>query len=163
MLNSNRDHGTEHASDEGEKKIQRQFFLNLILASRYEICAKLARKPSTKDAEEYGKLARAARQKIDEVDPDNAEASEELNQDASWEDPKTTWLGGSSIKSCPDSYVRTRLHWQNAISQGRWADVLEILYKDYDWQKAEWFNAARLRSKLRSPCSTGLKIDLRRR
>jgi hypothetical protein len=160
MLNSNRDHGTEHASDEGEKKLQRQFFFNVILSSRYEICAALARKHSVKDAEEYERLARAARQKIDEADLDNAEVSEK--PDAHWADSKKTWLGGSSVRSYPQAYARARQNWQDAISQGRWADATKILQQGYDWQRAEWFNVARLRSKSRFFCSVELRINLHR-
>ena len=160
MLNSNRDHGTEHASDEGEKKLQRQFFFNVILASRYEICAALAREHSVKDAEEYERLARMARQKIDEADPDNAEVSEESGVHSA--DSKTTWLGGSSVRSYPQSYVRARQRWQDAISLGRWADAVDILQEGYDWQRAEWLNVARLRSKLRLFCSVERRINLHR-
>jgi len=64
MLNVNRDHGTEHSLNEGPKKDQREFFRNMVLASRYEICASLSREFSEEDAEGYNSLAKEALKRI---------------------------------------------------------------------------------------------------
>jgi hypothetical protein len=43
MLNTNRDHGTELALHVGDKLVQRKYFNNIILASRYKFCAAFTR------------------------------------------------------------------------------------------------------------------------
>ncbi|KAH8703272.1 hypothetical protein BGW36DRAFT_354700 [Talaromyces proteolyticus] len=150
MLNSNRDHGSEHGSNDGDKQVQRQFFLQVILASRYEVCAELAKRYSAKDAEEYVKLARIARQRIEEADPNESTLSKlpqtNTSLDHVKEATRVTWLGCSFFRSYPRHYANLRLAWQNTITGGCWRDIIKLLQKDYSWKRVEWFNVAKLRN-----------------
>jgi hypothetical protein len=146
MLNTNRDHGTELGSNEGEKGIQRRFFANIIVASRYEICASLAEPYSHEEAEQYRGLAREAFQNLKASNSVQMEPDDELAHARS--EAEATWLGSSLFRSYPRNYATRRLRWQRAVAAGMWDEVEEILHSEYDWRRSDWYNVYPLVGKL---------------
>ncbi|KAL9083865.1 MAG: hypothetical protein Q9165_008335 [Trypethelium subeluteriae] len=142
MLNTNRDHGTELSANEGDKKEQRDFFGKIIRASRYEICASLAREISTKDTRAYEELAEQELEAIGASGLGRPTYDTAFTKAISEGIP--TWLGASREFSHPRQYVRKRLHLQRAAGSGDWATVEEVLSAEYDWKKKDWFSVPKL-------------------
>jgi hypothetical protein len=138
MLNSNRDHGTELGSYEGEKAMERGFFANIIVASRYEICASLSEQYSHEEAEQYRTLSKQEIQKLKDSHSVELEYDEELAHARS--EAEATWLGSSLAQSYPRNYAALRLRWQRAVASGAWTEVENVLHTEYDWGRPDWFN-----------------------
>lgn len=142
MLNANRDHGSELAENHGEKGHQRRHFGQICAASRYEICASLAKGYGLPEATEYRVLADAMLQKLraDHIDaPFNPGLSE------SWSVPRPSWIGASLSMSFPKFYTKRRERFSLASFKGNdWKTVQEILDQEYEWQKSDWCNVPRL-------------------
>ncbi|KAL9071332.1 MAG: hypothetical protein Q9157_005511 [Trypethelium eluteriae] len=142
MLNTNRDHGTELSLNEGDKKEQRDFFGKIIRASRYEICASLARGISSEDVRAYEELAER------ELEAIGANSSGRPTYDTAFtkaiSESVPTWLGASMEFSHPRQYIRKRLRSQRAAEKGDWATVEEVLNAEYDWKKREWFSVPKI-------------------
>jgi len=138
MLNVNRDHGTEHSLNEGPKKEQREFFRNMVLASRYEICANLSREFSEVDAEGYNSLAKEALKRIQAAEDEQPTFTAALPETESCS--TRTWYGDLTGNSLPQNYVALRKTFERAARDQDWTAVLEIMEGEYDWQIADWFN-----------------------
>lgn len=142
MMNANRDHGLEHASNEGEKERQRQCFLRTVSASKFETCAAVAETHAPHDAEGYRKLQKLALDQLRAVD------GIEVQPDDRWAEAQSrdvaTWLGGALVESYPWHYACRRLCWQNAIKEENWVEAEEVLEKEYDWKKRDWYNVGKL-------------------
>lgn len=145
MLNANRDHGSELAENHGEKAEQRKHFGQMCAATRYEICASLARKYDLAEAEEYKILADTmlAKLRADQiVAPFNPKLSD------SWSVPRPSWIGASLSSSFSESYTRRREKFSRASFAGSdWGTVQEIIDQEYAWQKSDWCNVPRLYGK----------------
>ena len=142
MLNANRDHGSETAEHHGEKLKQREHFGQMCAASRYEICASLARKYGLPEANDYEQLAKTTLQKLSSdhiVAPFNPGLSE------SWSVPRPSWIGASLSTSFPAAYAKRRERFSRASFSGnKWPIVQEIIDEEYEWQQADWCNVPRL-------------------
>lgn len=142
MLNSNRDHGTELGSNEGEKGQQRAFFNRIIKASRYEICASLAEKYSIEDARGYERLMQETLAQIDADDVRQPTVSTGLAEARS--SGVATWLGASCSCTFPRHHASRRKKWQEAAGTGDWETIESILQDNYEWHRTEWLNAIEL-------------------
>jgi len=138
MLNVNRDHGTELGINEGAKKEQRDFFRSMVEASRYEICAVLARRYSLEESEAYTHLAKKAISHINLQSPVQNIYNEDLVKQQSHSRP--TWHGSTTSTVFPQFHAESRAKWQKAIAQSDWVTVQGILALEYDWKRSEWFN-----------------------
>jgi hypothetical protein len=56
MLNTNRDHTTEHALNIGHKKDKHKYFNDIIRTLRYKVLASLAKPYSVEESREYRRL-----------------------------------------------------------------------------------------------------------
>ena len=137
MINANRDHTTEKASNEGEKLRQRRAFRNMVLASRFEVCGSLAAEFSLKDAEEYKILQQ---QKINDLREDDINVEQNAKLADARSSTAATWHGIALSKSCPRHYADLRRQWNEKIAQEDWKKVEELLAKDYKWNRADWYN-----------------------
>jgi hypothetical protein len=135
VMNANRDHGTELALDEGSKQEQRNFFRDMVIASRLQICSELAREYSMAEAQRYKELAKTVLERIDATEYwDNsvnpADTSSHL----------ATWSGDMTGESYPSNYLALRRKFQKAAREGDWTSVRETIDGEYEWETAEWFN-----------------------
>jgi hypothetical protein len=142
-MNTNRDHGTELALDEGAKQEQRNFFRNMILASRFRLCASLARSYSQEEAHQYDELAKASLQMIDDSKPEIS-AGLQSGSMASHTDRILTWYGDVTGNSFPANYYNSRMEFHSASSRGHWSRVRKLIEKEYDWEIADWLNSISL-------------------
>lgn len=150
MMNSNRDHTTEQASNEGEKEKQREAFRRIVVASRYEVCASLAGQNSLGEAEGYRRLQQ---QLLDELhDKHNIDVVRNSDLADARSTGSAVWLGASLFRSYPRHYAALRLQWQEALSYGDWVAAEEVLMKEYDWHRSDWYNVGKLNCK-RDQCS----------
>lgn len=148
MLNANRDHGSELAEDGGEKYAQRQHFGQICAASRFEICASLAREYGLAEADDYKALADA---KLKNLRADQIDAPYNSQLFNSWSVPRPSWIGASLASSFPTSYSRRRERFSRASFSGTdWKTVREIILDEYKWQKSDWCNVPRLYGKILS-------------
>lgn len=146
MLNANRDHGSELAENHGEKGQQRKHFGQMCAASRFEICASLAKEHGLPEAHEYKALANAM---LDKLRVDHIDAPFNPTLSASWSVPRPSWIGASLSSSFPTFYAKRRERFSRASFKGDdWKSVQEVLDQEYDWQKSDWCNVPRLYSKI---------------
>lgn len=138
VMNTNRDHGTELALDEGSKQEQRNFFRDIIIGSRFRICSELAKKYSKVESEQYEELAKAALQRIGTTDHLHNAANTVLPEPTS--NHLAKWSGDTRDQSYPSNYVALRRKFQNAAREGEWTAVRETIEGEYEWETAEWFN-----------------------
>jgi hypothetical protein len=134
VMNTNRDHGTELALDEGSKQEQRNFFRDMIIASRFQICSELVKEYSMAEAQSYKELAKTVLERIDATDNlDIVSPADTLSHLA-------TWSGDMTGQSYPSNYLALRRKFQKAAREGDWTSVWEIIEGEYEWEIAEWFN-----------------------
>ncbi|EXJ96339.1 hypothetical protein A1O1_01465 [Capronia coronata CBS 617.96] len=145
MINANRDHGSEHASDEGEKQSQRAAFNRIVAASKFEVCSRLSEQYSESDAKEYKELQRQRLVEVRKEDDINVSLNADLADARS--SKVAVWVGGALVDSYPRHYASLRRKWQHALHKGRWKDAQEILAREYDWKRREWFNVGKLHVK----------------
>jgi hypothetical protein len=138
LMNTNRDHGTELALDEGSKQKQRDFFRDMIMASRFQICSELSKGYSNADSENYKELARTALKRIDAINPWEIAENPVLPDNTS--NHLATWSGDMTDDSYPASYLALRRKFQKAAREGDWNSVREIIDGEYEWETAEWLN-----------------------
>jgi len=139
-MNTNRDHGTELALDEGAKQEQRNFFRNMILASRFQLCASLAKTHSQEDADKYHELAKSSLQMIYDSKHETI-AGLQSDSMVSRPDRFLTWHGDITGLSYPANYCNSRIDFQNAARIGHWSRVRKLIEKEYDWEIRDWLNA----------------------
>ncbi|KAI3320735.1 hypothetical protein HD806DRAFT_228758 [Xylariaceae sp. AK1471] len=142
MMNSNRDHGMEHASDTGEKEKQRQCFLRAVSASKFEVCAAIAEKYAPQDAEPYRALQNDTLRQLRDVDGIHATLDGRLAERRVKN--VATWLGGALQKSYPRYYAEKRIRWQTGIREENWKEADKILQEEYEWKKRDWYNVGEL-------------------
>lgn len=138
-MNANRDHGTELALDEGAKQEQRNFFRDMILASRYEICASLARPHSVVDSVGYEGLAKTALARIDFFDH---RLTHGFTPQMPYypTDDRATWYGDKIGHSFSTNFLALRNKFHPAAQAGKWNTVRDIIMGEYEWEIADWFN-----------------------
>lgn len=142
MLNANRDHGSELAEHHGEKELQRKHFGQICAASRYEICASLAQKYGSPDADGYRDLARSM---LSKLSADHIEAPFNPGLSDSWSTPRPSWIGASLSSAFSKPYNERRRKFSVASYGGTdWTTVREIIDQEYEWQKSDWCNVPRL-------------------
>lgn len=142
MLNANRDHDSELANHTGENKEQRTQFGQMCAATKYEICASLAKQYGLPDASEYRDLADEMLKKLR---MDHIDAPFDPRISHSWSIPRPSWIGSSLRGSFPKYYTMRRDTFSKASYGGTaWDDVRTILDHEYDWEKADWCNVPRL-------------------
>jgi len=141
-MNANRDHGSEHASDEGEKARQRTAFLNAVNASKWEVCARVADEFSADDARAYGELQARTVERLASEFGINAVVDGLLANARSPE--VAVWLGDLRTSSYPGHYAQRRRDWQNALSSGNWIGAEKVVEKEYSWRRSEWYNVGKL-------------------
>lgn len=143
MINSNRDHTSEQGSNEGEKRNQRDLFSLIVAASRYEACVSLVGRFDKRESEQYRILQEL---KINEIR--NFVGHHNIRPNLSLGSPGsnhiTTWLGGTTLKSYPRHYTNLRYEWQNAGTLGQWSKILNILEREYDTRRLDWFHVGPL-------------------
>ncbi|KAI0466081.1 hypothetical protein F4859DRAFT_507597 [Xylaria cf. heliscus] len=142
MMNANRDHGMEHASDKGAKERQRQCFLRAVSVSKFEVCAALAEIHAPQDAEAYRTLQNDTLKQLRDVDGiditiDGHLAEHQVKSVA-------TWLGGALQKSYPRYYAKKRIKWQTMIREENWMEADKILRVEYEWKTRDWYNVGKL-------------------
>jgi hypothetical protein len=142
MMNANRDHGMEHASDTGAKERQRQCFLRAVSASKFEACAAIAEKYAPQDAEPYRVLQNDTLQQLRDVDGICATLDGRLADHR--EKNVATWLGGALQKSYPRYYTEKRIRWQTRIKEENWKEADKIVREEYEWKKGDWYNVGEL-------------------
>ena len=144
MLNANRDHATELADHQGENRQQRTHFGQICSATKFQICASLARGYGLPEAAEYEKLAKGMLEnlRIDDID---APFSQQLSD--SWSVPRPSWIGASLDTSFSKHYAKRRATLSLASFEGRWDEVKRVIDEEYDWQKHDWCNVPRLHRK----------------
>ncbi|KAI1177869.1 hypothetical protein F4777DRAFT_587078 [Nemania sp. FL0916] len=142
MMNANRDHGMEHASDTGEKEKQRQCFLRAVSASKFQACAEVAKFHAPHDAESYRMLRNATLKQLHKLDGISATIDDDTNEDRP--NNVATWLGGALNKSYPRYYANKRLQWQTVIREENWTEADKILREEYEWKKRDWYNVGKL-------------------
>lgn len=154
MMNANRDHGMEHASDREEKERQRKYFLKIVSASKFKLCAQVASACGTSlDAEGYDELARAALAELQETTSMRASLTIETTlPEGRNSSTVATWLGGSLIKSYPHYYAAKRLDFQNSIWKQDWVSAWKQIDSEYDWKRREWYNVGKLTGMYCSSC-----------
>lgn len=101
MLNANQYHGSELAEDGGEKDAQRKHFGQICAASRFEICASLAREYGLAEADGFKVLADA---KLENLRADQIDAPYNSQLFNSWSVPRPSWIGASLASSFPTFY-----------------------------------------------------------
>lgn len=138
-MNANRDHGTELALDEGAKQEQRNFFRDMILASRYEVCAWLARSHSVADSVSYEELAKTALARIDFFDHRLVHGFTPEIPHYSIES-RPTWYGDKTGHSFSANFLALRNKFHAAAQDGKWNTVRDIIMGEYEWEAADWFN-----------------------
>lgn len=142
MLNANRDHATELADHTGDNREQRTQFGQMCAATKYEICASLAKQYGLQDASAYRHLAD---EMLHKLSADQIDAPFNPNIFKSWSVPRRSWIGSSLKTSFPKYYGLRRDTFSRASYGGTsWDDVQSILDQEYDWQKANWCNVPRL-------------------
>lgn len=142
MLNANRDHGSELAGNHGEKGQQRKHFGQMCAASRYEICASLAKDYGLLEASEYKVLAKNM---LEKLKVDHIEAPFNPGLSESWSIPRPSWIGASLFTSFPKFYAKRREKFSKSSFKGDdWKAVQEIMDQEYTWQKSDWCNVPRL-------------------
>ncbi|KAI0184023.1 hypothetical protein EV127DRAFT_250763 [Xylaria flabelliformis] len=142
MMNANRDHGMEHASDTGAKEKQRQCFLRAVSASKFEVCAAIAETHAPQDAEAYRALQNDILRQLRDVDGVNATVDGRLAEHRVMN--VATWLGGALQKSYPRYYAEKRVKWQTMIREENWKESDKILKAEYEWKKRDWYNVGKL-------------------
>ncbi|KAJ2989686.1 hypothetical protein NUW58_g3341 [Xylaria curta] len=142
MMNANRDHGMEHASDQGAKERQRQCFLRAVSASKYEVCAAIAEKHAPWDANAYRTLQNNALQQLQDIDGIYVITDGHLAEHRAKN--VATWLGGALRKSYPRYYAKKRVSWQTMIRDENWKEADKILRAEYEWKKRDWYNVGQL-------------------
>ena len=142
MINANRDHTTELGSNEGEKKLQRDAFNRIVMASKYEVCASLAVQYSAVDVVTYNMLHQEKLDEIRRMDGVDVIRNTDLVDARSRE--KAIWLGGSMFSSYSRHYADLRRQWQDATIQSRWSEAEKVLQKEYNWRRSDWYNVAKL-------------------
>lgn len=142
MMNANRDHVTELGSNEGVKELQREFFHQIVAASKYEVCAALAARYSMSDAEAYRSLQQEKLDRIRELSGVDVVRNTGLASARSGE--VAVWLGGSLFSSYSRHYANLRRSWQEAVTSGTWSDGEKVLSREYEWRRGEWFNIGKL-------------------
>jgi len=145
MMNANRDHGMEHASDTGAKEKQRQCFLRAVSASKFEVCAAIAEKHAPGDAEGYRALQNQAMQQLRDVDGIHVTVDGRLAESRSKN--VATWLGGALKRCYPQHYAEKRIRWQTMIREENWKDAEKVLREEYDWKRRDWYNVGKLAGK----------------
>jgi len=141
-MNANRDHGSEHASDEGGKARQRAAFLNAVNASKWEVCARVAEEFSADDARAYGELQERTVAKLANEYGIHTVLDGKLAQARSPE--VAVWLGDLRTSSYPSHYARRRRAWEKALSLGNWVEAEKVVEKEYSWRRSEWYNVGKL-------------------
>ncbi|KAI6778762.1 uncharacterized protein J7T54_005865 [Emericellopsis cladophorae] len=143
MMNTNRDHGLEHASNQGCKERQRRCFLHAVSASKFDVCAGLADKLGRlDDAVEYRNLRQKALDELRCTHNIDVELDDSLAKTRSKD--MATWFGGALKSSYPHHYASRRVAWQEAIRREDWVEAEKIIETEYDFQKREWFNVGNL-------------------
>jgi hypothetical protein len=142
MMNANRDHGMEHASDEGKKETQRQCFLRTVSASKFQICADIAKIHAPNDVDAYRMLQNTALKQLRDLDGFHATSDGHLADHRAKN--VATWLGGALEKSYPRYYASKRVKWQSVIREQNWVVADKILREEYDWKKRDWYNVGKL-------------------
>ena len=142
MINANRDHTTELGSNEHEKKLQRDSFRRIAMASKYEVCASLALQFSHLEAAEYRKLQQRLLDELRDIDGIVAAKNEDLADARSGD--VAVWLGGSYSKSFPRHYAELRKKLQVSAVDGKWTEVADVMKNEYDWRRGDWYNVAKL-------------------
>ncbi|KAI0454233.1 hypothetical protein F5B21DRAFT_514831 [Xylaria acuta] len=142
MMNANRDHGMEHASDKGAKERQRQCFLRAVSASKFEVCAAIAGVHAPQDVEAYRVLQDDTLRQLRDVDGINATIDGHLAEHRVKN--VATWLGGALQKSYPRYYAKKRIEWQTMIREEKWKEADKVLRAEYDWKKRDWYNVGKL-------------------
>ena len=142
MLNANRDHSTELAHHHGHFADQRASFGRMCAATKYGICATLAREYDLPDASGYddlheSTLRQLGRDKI--ITPLKTDHYDILNT------PRPSWIGASTEDAFPDTYARRRRVFSEHLWKGEnYSPVEKILDDAYEWQKSDWCNVPRL-------------------
>lgn len=138
MMNTNRDHGTELALDDGAKQEQRNFFRDMILASRYRICSEISRSRSLEESEKYAELASTALGRIDATNHFGNLAK----MDSAIPTPYQvlTWYGSTEGDLFSTNYSALRTDFHRAARSANWTEVYDIIVGDYEWEAIEWFN-----------------------
>jgi hypothetical protein len=152
MLNTNRDHATEHASQEGHKKIQREYFNEIIRASRYKVLASVSKAYGNQDSEKYEELAKQTLETIYGMEktlhvPRTVEQKHQAFEHdlaKSWSGSVHTWIGDSTGRSFPKHYLLKRKAFHAAAREGNWISVNKVLQPEYDQRRADWFNVREL-------------------
>jgi hypothetical protein len=141
-MNSNRDHGSEHSSNEHEKARQRTAFLNAVSASKWEVCARVAEEFSAADAEAYRALEAHTLAKLADEFGISVQVDGQL---ATAKSPEVaTWLGDLRASSYPGHYAKRHRSWQNALLSGDWVAAEEVVRDEYAWRRSEWYNVGKL-------------------
>ncbi|KAM7193062.1 hypothetical protein V8F20_008578 [Naviculisporaceae sp. PSN 640] len=152
-MNSNRDHGTEHSSNEHEKARQRAAFLTAVNVSKWEVCAGVAEEYSADDARAYRELqTRSLARLADEFGMTSAKVDGRLAEARSSE--VATWLGDLRTSSYPSHYAQRRREWQKALLSGDWVEAEKVVKNEYAWRRSEWYNVGNLVDE-----SEGIKQD----
>ncbi|KAK4206174.1 hypothetical protein QBC37DRAFT_460694 [Rhypophila decipiens] len=153
-MNSNRDHGTEHSSNEHEKARQRAAFLTAVNVSKWEVCAGVAEGYSADDAKVYRDLqTRSLARLTDEFGMSSTKVDGRLAEARSLE--VATWLGDLRMSSYPSHYVQRRRAWQKALFAGDWVEAEKVVRNEYAWRRSEWYNVGNLA--VRQAPEAGLK------
>ncbi|KAF9786553.1 hypothetical protein IL306_011957 [Fusarium sp. DS 682] len=142
MMNANRDHTSETSSDVPDKKVQRDAFLRIVSASKYEVCAALAADYAPSDADGYRRLRAKSLEELREKFKMKTDLNHGLAS-SHWKE-MAVWLGPSSPASYPRHYDELRIQFQRAASEARWSDVEKLLDQEYDWRQSDWYNVGRL-------------------
>ncbi len=148
VMNTNRDHGTELALDEGGKQEQRNFFRDVVLASRFKICAELAKDMGNGDGEGYEELMRKALERIDVM----SELSKDfgnLRLQCPREVKVVTWHGDITDNYLPSNYLALRRSFHIATEEGNWNVVRDIIAGEYEWEMTDWFHVTALKGPYR--------------
>jgi len=138
-MNSNRDHGSEHSSNDDEKARQRIAFLNAVNASKWEVCARIA---EGTDAEAYRELQTRTLTKLADEFGMAVSVDGRLSEARSQE--VATWLGGVQAGSYPSHYAQRRITWQTALVSGDWVAAEKVMADEYAWRRSEWYNVGQL-------------------
>ncbi|KAL9100497.1 MAG: hypothetical protein Q9163_004136 [Psora crenata] len=142
MLNANRDHATELAHHHGVYREQRVLFGRICAATKYDICASLARKHGLPEAKGYEDLYAET---LELIGWERTRASLETANYDIWATSRPSWIGASLKDAFPKYYVQRRDTFSKALfSGGDYSVVEKIIDDEYEWQKGDWCNVPRL-------------------
>ena len=143
MLNANRDHGTELAHHHEKYKDQRQLFGRMCAATKYEICASLAKEYGLhEEARQYSELFNEVLDMIGRYRTKTSLTTAHYNV---WATFRPSWIGASLTESFPKFYTQRRAAFSKALYGGKdWSHAEKIIDDEYEWQKSDWCNVPRL-------------------